>query len=121
MKTKFIFAALIILTLFSCRKDLIEEAQLIGKWVCVEIKKDTPATRKPSDISFEFKKDSTYIYALANEYSEDGTYYTLDDKLYTTPSGKAKMAVKLGLSGTDTLRFYQNRGGNVEVWTMLRQ
>ncbi len=121
MKTKIFVFFLLAVTLFSCRKDLIEEAQLIGKWVCVDIKKDTPATRKPSDISFEFRKDSTYTYALANEYKEDGTFYTLDDKLYTTPNGKTKMAVKLGASGTDTLRFYQNRGGNVEVWTMLRK
>ncbi len=106
---------------FSCRKDLVDEAALVGSWECIHILKDSPATRKPSDIRFEFRKDSTYTYSLSNEYSEDGTYYTLDDKLYTTPKGKNKMAVKLGVSGPDTLRFYQNRSGSAEVWTMLRK
>ncbi len=109
------------LTLFSCRKDLIEETQLVGTWECVHIKKDTPAKRKPNDFKFTFRADSTYTYSISNEYSEDGTFYTLDDKLYNTPNGKSKMAVKLGLSGMDTLRMYQNRGGNPEVWTLVRQ
>ncbi len=105
----------------SCRKDLVDESELVGTWQCIDILKDTPATRSPSDIKFTFKADSTYTYSLANEYSEDGTFYTLDDKLYTTPNGGSKMMVKLGVSGSDTLRFHQNRGGRMEVWTMLRK
>jgi len=107
--------------LYSCRKDLVDEAQLVGKWKCVEIieESETPPLQH---INFEFNADSTYHYYSDNKNSgQKGDWYTLDDKLYTTPEGGKLMAVKLGVSGMDTVRFYQNKGGKPVVWVMVRQ
>lgn len=113
--------AFVIICLFSCRKDLVEEAQMVGKWQCVKIE-ETGENPPLQNINFVFSADSTYhYYGDDKNTGQKGTWYTLDDKLYTTPNNGKLMAVKLGVSGMDTLRFYQNKGGKPVVWTMVRQ
>lgn len=116
---------LVVCCLFSCRKDLIEEAQLVGKWQCFEIEEQEESAPLQS-ITFEFNADSTYhYYGDSKSAGQRGTWYTLDDKLYTTPDGGNLMAVKLGVNegsvAMDTVRFYQNKGGKAVVWHMLRK
>lgn len=115
----FVFSSFFLIT--SCRKDLVEETQMVGKWECVKI--ETKGENPPlKSIIFDFKADSTYhYYSVNNLKGQRGVWYTLDDILYTTPEGGKKMGVKLGVSGMDTLRFYQNRGGKPETWTMVRR
>ncbi len=117
----YVLIAIFTLTFFSCHKDLIEEAEMVGTWKCVEIeeKGEIPPLQ---DIVFDFKADSTYhLHDNDLNAGQKGQWYTMEDKLYTHPEGGKLMAVKLGRSGNDTLRFYQNRGGFPVVWTMVRQ
>lgn len=116
---RYFILVLIVVSLFSCRKDLMEEAEMVGKWECVEIVSQVEQPTLKS-ILFDFKADSTYQMSHGKTLRK-GTWYTLEDRLYTTPEGGVLMAVKLGRSGNDTLRFHQNRGGMVEVWTMVRR
>lgn len=119
--TLFIITITIIISLMSCRKDLVEEAELLGQWECVEIDKDG-ATPPLNGLAFEFRKDSTYtLKSKEGIEAQKGTWYTLEDRLYTTPEGGKLMFVVLGRSGDDTLRFHQNRGGMPETWTMVRR
>ncbi len=119
---------LIILLISACTTNLLDHNQMVGNWHCVEIIDNNKNTSAPlGEINFEFNADSTYTYYSKDKNSgQTGTWYTLEDKLYTTPEGGKKMAVKLGLtsdnpSSIDTLLFYQNRGGVPEVWKMARQ
>ena len=117
----YIVFTLMTLSFFACHKDLVDEAEMVGTWKCVEIEKQEkyPPLK---EIIFDFNADSTYhLHENVLNEGQKGTWYTLGDKLYTTPEGGNLMAVKLGRSGNDTLRFYQNRGGIPEVWTMVRQ
>lgn len=124
MKVTFFTAvsAFILTLLFaSCQTSLVDDSQMIGKWECVNI--ETKGENPPlKSIFFDFKSDSTYHYYSANNpKGQKGSWYTLNDVLYTTPQDGKKMGVKLGLNSPDTLLFYQNRGGKPETWTMVRR
>ncbi len=111
-----------LLFLQSCVTDLVDETELVGNWEGIELLKDTiPSNRPPSDVKFEFRADSTYTYRLSNEFKEEGTWYTLQDKLYTTPDGGKKFSVILEPIGSDTMVFHQNRGGKPEHWKLMRK
>lgn len=122
MKIKTVLTLLLTtLFFFSCHNDLVEESQLVGKWKCVKIE-EQGTTPPLQTIIFEFNADSTYhYYGDSKRAGQKGSWYTLEDKLYTTPEGGSKMAVMLGVSGPDTIRFNQNKGGKAVVWTMVRQ
>lgn len=126
MKIKSLLALLLIVfCLFSCREDLVDETQLVGKWQCFEIE-EQEETAPLQTIIFEFNADSTYhYYGDSKSAGQRGTWYTLDDMLYTTPDGGNLMAVKLGINegstAIDTVRFYQNKGGKAVVWHMKRK
>lgn len=106
---------------FSCGKDNPEDSPLLGKWEGISWVVDGQESgRDASQVTFEFLPTGSYS-ASFGEQGEQGSFYTQENKLYTTAQGQVQKVVQVMLLGEDTLQMDMNRVGTPEVLTLVRQ
>jgi hypothetical protein len=104
----------------SCKLSQNEKL-LPGTWTGVEwLIEGRPAGYNVANTAFQFNADGTYAY-LYGDAQENGAYFVTGQELYTTPEGGEKMMVRIKKLTTDTLVFEMNRGGTLELLTLVRQ
>ena len=119
MKRSLLLFAMVSL-LSSC--DTNQNPKIHGSWQGIgwEIN-DQPSGRDFNSVAFEFKADDTYEGSFGAQ-KEVGIYrLSIDDKLYTTETGKIEKAVEVEMPSSDTLIFWMNRQGEKEKLTLVRK
>ncbi len=110
-------AFLLIMSCNSTEKNKL----LFGHWTGVEwLVGDQPSTHTPGDVTFTFDEAGRYTFSYQGT-TENGTYYTNNNQLFTTPDGGIKIMVKIPKLTQDTLVFDMNRGGQAERMTLIRK
>lgn len=110
-----------IISMMACQNSQLDESLLIGKWKAVSW--DVEGQQKGRDASsvrFEFQENKTY-QAQYGTQQEQGTYYIMNGKLYTTEEGKAQKNVLLSTLTKDSIVMQMNRMGTLEKITLLKE
>lgn len=106
--------------MLSCGPQL-DKSMILGTWRGADWRVEGQASGyDATSASFTFRDDKSYTYTYANA-EETGTYYIVNQELYTTPAGGVKMMVKIRTLTQDSLVFDMNRGGMAETLTLLRE
>jgi hypothetical protein len=109
-----------VLFIFAC-EDIKRGKLIVGNWGGAEWLVDgKPSTQDPKTTSFTFTDKGDYTYQNGGSV-EKGTFKVSEGKLFTTPTGEQEMAVEIEKLTNDSLVFDMNRGGQLEVLTLIRK
>ena len=115
-------ALLLLLPLLNaCQQEKTLLPTLFGYWQGQNwYIEDKPADVDAAQVAFEFKPDSTYA-AQFGEQIESGTWYTQDDKLYTTAKGRSQIVTRILEVDEQELKIEMNRGGRKERLELIKK
>lgn len=114
-------AATATFSLMACQKTNDKNPVLFGQWQGTEwLIMDRPGGMDAAQVSFEFKENGNYSAAFGNQ-TQNGTWRTDKDKLYTTETGKKEIMVKLLKADGQVLEFEMNRSGQKEILKLAKK
>ncbi|MBK6932348.1 MAG: hypothetical protein IPH12_16415 [Saprospirales bacterium] len=128
MYLKFIkkYCLLAVLLLFTaaftnCRRTNDNNPALYGKWTGKEwLVFGKPAGRDAARVFFEFTADGNYSAGFGDQ-TENGSWRTDKDKLYTTAQNRKEIMVKILKLDAQTLLFEMNRSGRQETLELTKK
>ena len=121
MKINTLTIVLTIATLSACQRVNDKNPALLGQWQGTEwLVFDKPSEMDAAQVLFEFKEDGTYTASFGNQ-TQNGTWRTDNDKLYTTENGKREIMVKILKADGTALDFEMNRGGQEETLKLVKK
>ncbi len=119
MKIKLLI--LFVVALAACQRVNDKNPALLGQWQGTEwLIFDKPSEMDAAQVLFEFKEDGTYTASFGNQ-TQNGTWRTDNDKLYTTENGKREIMVKILKADGSALDFEMNRGGQEETLKLIKK
>lgn len=112
---------LLLLLLNACQQEKKLLPTLFGYWQGKNwYIEDKPADVDAAQVAFEFNPDSTYA-AQFGEQMESGTWYTQDDKLYTTATGRSQIVTRIIEANEQELKIEMNRAGRKERLELIKK
>jgi len=121
MKNASIFGVILLMQVISSCNTKESNPLLYGEWRGAEwLIEGNASNRNVAETYFSFDPNGNYSFGYGSTI-EKGTFKVENDMLFTKPEGQAEMMVKISKLTKDSLVFDMNRGGTVEVLTLLKK
>lgn len=108
------------LSLTACKKVNDKNPMVIGNWQGTEwLVLGKPTGQDATQVYFQFDENGGYKAGFGDQ-TQQGTWRTEGNKLYTTETGKKEIVVKLLTADGAKLKFEMNRGGQIETLELVK-